>query len=577
MLYVVDSFEGGLSEDAYRGLKGAFRYGYGLDIRQTKDTLTCNQKLKKDSGTTITELILFQVSASDGNLYLFGDAGGIYKMTTSTGAYTKIATYSGTAGAGARICGAGEFTNNDPTTATLSTNLTGANNDLVFTAITPGVEANDISIEYINPGVETPLETVTVTGNAIQVTLRSVSTVLSTATQVINAINANASASILVSVANKSGNDGSGAVIAMAHTHLAGGTSTYKAYIYFATKTTLNRMLVSTNVITQDWKALSDVGTTGWHSMAEAVGTLQIANLNDLAFVDYEGGFTMSGLDFPAGDVVSTVVGQDNSVIAGTTNKLYNWDRLQVSWLNRREVPDMSIDAMIFSNYLLIHSGSTLYSWDTSALVPIRQMLRSDHSVKPGAIANYKGVPYMGVNGAADVGVYSYGTRSMIKNRTLNFEYVLSHGKTASVSIGSVQAHNNNLYVAWKDGTTYGVDIIDTANKAVARYEGLRFRTKTLEQQKFSFIQLLMEPLPTGCSIQVQYKVNGQASWITAKVANGSPTFTIANSTKAIFKIDPDPKYGGEEIEIALTLTPSGNTAPDIKAIVTTFDAVGNK
>ena len=107
--------------------------------------------------------------------------------------------------------------------ASLTTDLTGANNDLVFTARTQGISGNTISVTYVDPEAETATESVEVTGNDIVVTLRSVATVLSTATQVKTAIEANEDADALVSVANAAGNNGSGAVTALAQTYLTRG------------------------------------------------------------------------------------------------------------------------------------------------------------------------------------------------------------------------------------------------------------------------------------------------------------------------------------------------------------------
>jgi len=109
--------------------------------------------------------------------------------------------------------------------ATLTTALAGTNNDLVFTAKTKGAYGNGITIQYINPGVETATESVAVVGKAIAVTLRSVSSVLSTAAQVKTAIDGNAAAAALVTVANAGGNNGTGAVIALAATPLASGVN----------------------------------------------------------------------------------------------------------------------------------------------------------------------------------------------------------------------------------------------------------------------------------------------------------------------------------------------------------------
>lgn len=107
--------------------------------------------------------------------------------------------------------------------AALTTSLTGADNDLVFTAKAVGVGGNKISVTYVDPEAETATESVSVAGPSIVVTLRSVSTVLSTAAQVAAAIEADTAANALVSVANAAANNGTGVVTAMAKSFLTGG------------------------------------------------------------------------------------------------------------------------------------------------------------------------------------------------------------------------------------------------------------------------------------------------------------------------------------------------------------------
>jgi len=57
------------------------------------------------------------------------------------------------------------------TAATLSTNLTGANNDLTFTAVTKGTDGNDITVTYVNPATPSAALSVDVTGTDITVNL----------------------------------------------------------------------------------------------------------------------------------------------------------------------------------------------------------------------------------------------------------------------------------------------------------------------------------------------------------------------------------------------------------------------
>ena len=107
--------------------------------------------------------------------------------------------------------------------SSLTTALEGNNNDLVFTARTKGVAGDNISIAYVDPEKETAEESVVVTGTDIVVTLRSVSSTLSTANQVIAAIEGNAEANALVTVAKANENTGEGVVTAMTADNLKNG------------------------------------------------------------------------------------------------------------------------------------------------------------------------------------------------------------------------------------------------------------------------------------------------------------------------------------------------------------------
>jgi len=105
--YTIEDFNGGISDKPNKGVKGSFKFGYGINVRDDLSVLTCNQAMKKDSGSTVTDLINFFVPASDGNLYGFGDTGKIYQRTPG-GAWSLIYT-----DAGGAILGAAEFEHND--------------------------------------------------------------------------------------------------------------------------------------------------------------------------------------------------------------------------------------------------------------------------------------------------------------------------------------------------------------------------------------------------------------------------------------------------------------------------------
>ena len=107
--------------------------------------------------------------------------------------------------------------------ASLTTALTGTNNDLVFTAKTKGANGNAITIAYVNPGADGVIA-VAVAGTAITVTLAyATGAITSTAANVAAAIAANTAANALVSTANAAANDGTGLVTALTATPLTGG------------------------------------------------------------------------------------------------------------------------------------------------------------------------------------------------------------------------------------------------------------------------------------------------------------------------------------------------------------------
>lgn len=112
------------------------------------------------------------------------------------------------------------------TYASLTTALTGANNDIKYTAREIGVLGNIIQVQYVDPGGNNAALAVTVVGTLIRVALATGSggAITSTATLIRAAVSANTQANSLVSNALVASNTGAGVVTAMAATNLSGGT-----------------------------------------------------------------------------------------------------------------------------------------------------------------------------------------------------------------------------------------------------------------------------------------------------------------------------------------------------------------
>lgn len=111
--------------------------------------------------------------------------------------------------------------------AILTTDLTGDNNDLVYTSVDKTDEANDITVKYTDPYASSQSLSVSVTGNDIDVSLATdgIGAITSTASDIKTIIEADQDASALVTVTNTAGSDGSGVVTAMAKNNLSGGNT----------------------------------------------------------------------------------------------------------------------------------------------------------------------------------------------------------------------------------------------------------------------------------------------------------------------------------------------------------------
>lgn len=111
------------------------------------------------------------------------------------------------------------------TKSTLTTAMSGTNNDMKFTAKPgQGSDGDDIRVRVVVAGASTALSVAVSTKDiTINSATNGASAATTTAAQAIAAVKASAPASALVDVELASGNDGTGVIAAFAYTNLAGG------------------------------------------------------------------------------------------------------------------------------------------------------------------------------------------------------------------------------------------------------------------------------------------------------------------------------------------------------------------
>lgn len=182
--------------------------------------------------------------------------------------------------------------------------------------------------------------------------------------------------------------------------------------------------------------------------------------------------------------------------------------------------------------------------------------------VLPGAMSTWQGKAHIGLGANTDdatgleQGVYEFGNQSdralsfqQVSTEVLNFGYSISTGTTQSTSmkIGFVGGWGKDLYVSWKDGSTYGVDKISKGNNPAAtgtwesliidqsadsRGNAFSAPQKTKQAQK---IVVTFVALPTGCTVTPKYKIN-RASSFTLATAEQIGTATQTRCELPIYK-----------------------------------------
>jgi hypothetical protein len=192
----------------------------GYAVRYTGSTETGTVSLASGESATLGEYFLPQ------NILVACVAGTLtYEVTQSTDVIQSGPLFRLGGNVVVSSCdGAPE----DAAQAAVTINPTGDDNALVYTAVQYGARGNLISIAYVNPSANNAALAVTVSGQAISVSLATNGggSITSTAAQVLAAIEAHPVASTMVTVADAADNDGSGVVTAIAADFLEGGEGT---------------------------------------------------------------------------------------------------------------------------------------------------------------------------------------------------------------------------------------------------------------------------------------------------------------------------------------------------------------
>jgi len=368
------------------------------------------------------------------------------------------------------------------------------------------------------------------------------------------------------------------------------GACEYQGYIYFATQSRLHRILASGAVGSSNWTAnialnwaTFTVTDALFHPMLNhtAAQVLYIGDGNYVAQVDTNT-FTANALDIKSPLRVKALGISLTDLLIGTwvadtitETEIIKWNTYSVSFSSSDPIPETGINAFIpADNFVLVNAGLAgnlyVYNGNTNTL-DLYKTIPGDYSptayglVHPSSVGNIGGQLLFGFsNGTgnpADLGIYRLARHDKKYPFILDFPYPISERSgsafvTSSIEIGAIAVSGFNVFVAWKNATTYGVDKLDYSNKLDGAY--LESRIMAIEREEFSVVDKIAfayYQIPASCALNLAYDKN-YAGYVNMT--------EVVDTERNVVTAEECPE--ASVLSIKLTFTASSNTAPSVES-----------
>lgn len=365
------------------------------------------------------------------------------------------------------------------------------------------------------------------------------------------------------------------------------GAFEYQGYVYWATESYLHRIVVAD--ADADWTGLSDqnfakflITDATYHPMVEQNNVLYIGDGKYLASVD-TGVFSGLALDIKTPRRISALGKVGTDVLIGTyrgadiaKTEVIRWNTVSVNYAVSDPVDEEGINCFMTGDSIVFAQAGlrgNIYTYNGQALelfkkIPGDFTAAKYGQVNPGSVANIGGNILFGFsNGSgdpADEGVYRLGRAGSSYPYILDFPYPTSQRATGAfiltgTEIGAVLVDGDDIYVAWKEATNYGVDKIDASNKITQAYLETRVMSATREPfSTFAKFLVAYETVPASCVIEILYDKNYTGSY--------TATTEVKDTTRKL--VYAEEGVEANTLQLKLLLTANSNDAPTIERAV---------
>lgn len=614
----MQSFYNGQASNPSIAPKASFSYGRSLEFRRDPAQLTVLPGPRKISGSVVTDLPLNIVQVGNGNRYAFGDTGNFYKIDTSN-VVTEIANSLTSGSDGllyrsdsdaiymatqttleryAPISGTPTFDQSYGVSKSVDTAATRTGGAATYTLPT-SISESATALCSFEPDIE-PFYSIKVkvvakgTGNWTLTLHDGLNTVLATST----VTNANLTDGQLNEFVFSSQVRG----------YVKPNARTYHFHLTSTVADGTVQTTTSSDLSTADYElwAYRLVDTVnGLHPIAQFLQYTLIGNGNYLAVWEPlsptsppNNEFQRHRLTFPDGFEVCGIAPTDEfAIIAcekrssdGTKDfqegKLFIWDGTAQTYNQIIDVSGGSPEAIYtYNNYPYFFVNGALCAWfGGKNIVQIRALANTDTTYTdtvdnthcyPNMMAVRDNLLHMGypsstTNTAIEHGVYTWGTLDKNFPNSFGYGYVISTETRLNVAgtlkLGCVRNFGDEMYISWKDGANYGIDIVDSICDPAPTFafRSMHFDAGLTRKTKLALaIGIDTETLPSDVSIAPTYSIDGAADVLGTAMTNGTETIsTIRNGRFKSIEVGFDGTCSGTETPVIKSVALSWNSLP---------------
>lgn len=516
---VTSNFSGGQSADLKEGPPASFAYSRHTEFRKNPTLLSPLPAATKETGTTVTDLIVEMIELPSGKMVGVDLSGNIYTRTTG-GVWAKNGTQVSSCGYGMvynlqldtifvtgktsihTISNAdgrfgGAFTVNSQAIKNVTDQSSAGGHANTYTVPTSISEASTALLSII-PTIE-PLYSL-----KLWVTSKGTGDVTVTMHDAAN----NVLGTVTITNANLTAGAYNEFVFAVPPRMYIGANNTGQTYHFHVT--------VSTGTTTIGTSTASDFSTADFQEQANrlvqpnngfhpAIEFLQyLVFLNERYLAVWEPitasptitEFNQHRVTFPSGfEGTSACLWQDYIVVGAekrSTNnttefqegKLFLWDGTSTTYNIVVDIPE-GAPYGLFSHKGIVYyfAGGTWWAWSGTNPVAVFKMPNSDFEFTnsntyminyPHTISVYNGLLAAGFPSETNSqniehGVYTFGSRNKNYPASFGFSWSMSTGSllydgSNAIRIGMVKAFGDKLFISWRDDSQankYGVDKVD--------------------------------------------------------------------------------------------------------------------